>query len=115
MSRRGFTLVEVVIAAAVLATAGVALQRLVAGSVRTIASDANRARTLLVARERLAEAALRPPPLGRAEWLEPGGIRTTRTVEPTAHPWLRSVRVRAEDARGHDGSELTELVYAPVR
>jgi prepilin-type N-terminal cleavage/methylation domain-containing protein len=115
MRRHGFTLVEVAVAIAVLAIAGVALQRLVTSSVRTIASDAGRARTLAVARERLADASLRPPPLGRAEWPEPAGVRTTRVVAPTAHPWLRAVRVRCEDARGHDGSELVELVYAPVR
>ena len=115
MSRRGFTLVEVAVAVAVLAIAGVALQRLVTSSVRTIASDAGRARTLAVARERLAEASLRPPPFGRAEWTEPDGVRTTRVVEPTAHSWLRAVRVRSEDARGRDQSELVELVYAPVR
>ena len=113
MTRRGFTLIEVVVAVAVLAGAGVAVQRLVASSVRTIADDASRARTLVVARERLAEAALRPPPFGHAAWLEPDGLRTTRTVEPSAHPWLRTVRVRTEDARGRDASELVELVYAP--
>jgi prepilin-type N-terminal cleavage/methylation domain-containing protein len=115
MRRRGFTLVEVAVAVAILATAGVALQRLVGGSVRAIAEDAGRARTLIVARERLAEAALRPPPVGRATWVEPDGTRTTRVVEPTAHPWLRAVRVTSEDPRGHDRSELVELIYAPAR
>jgi prepilin-type N-terminal cleavage/methylation domain-containing protein len=112
MRRRGFTLVEVTVAVAVLAIAGVALQRLVTSSVRTIASDAGRARTLAVARERLAErhsgAAVR-----RANGRAKRGC-TTRVVEPTAHG-LRAVRVRSEDARGHDQSELVELVYAPVR
>jgi prepilin-type N-terminal cleavage/methylation domain-containing protein len=115
MSRRGFTLVEVAVAMAVLAIAGVALQRLMTSSVRTIASDAGRARTLAVARERLAEASLQPPPFGRAEWTDPDGLHTIRVVEPTAHPWLRAIRVRSEDAQGHDPSELVELVYAPVR
>jgi prepilin-type N-terminal cleavage/methylation domain-containing protein len=115
MSTRGFTLVEVAVAVAVLAGAGVAVQRLAVSSVRTIAEDAGRARTLVVARERLAEAALRPPPFGRVAWAEVDGLRTTRTVEPTAHPWLRTVRVRTVDAHGRDASELTELVYAPVR
>jgi prepilin-type N-terminal cleavage/methylation domain-containing protein len=113
--RRGFTLVEVAVAVAVLAIAGVSLQRLVTSSLRTIASDAGRARTLTVARERLADASLLPPPFGRAEWPESVGVHTTRVVEPTAHPWLRAVRIRSDDARGHDASELEELVYAPVR
>jgi prepilin-type N-terminal cleavage/methylation domain-containing protein len=111
---RGFTLVEVAVAVAVLATAGVALQRLVTTSVRTIGDDVGRARTLVAAREALAEAALRPPPLGRTVRSD-GDVTTTREVEGTAHPWLRSVRVVAEDAAGHDRSELVELVYAPAR
>ena len=115
MTRRGFTLVEVVVAVAIFAIAGVAVQRLVASSVRTIGDGAGRARTLVAARERLAEAALRPPAFGRAEWVEADGGRTTRIVEPSMHPWLRTVRVRSEDARGRDASELVELVYAPIR
>ena len=114
MSRRGFTLVEVAVAVMVLATAGVAIQRLVATSVRTIGDDASRARTLVVAREHLAEAALRPPPPGRATWVE-GDVHTTRVVEATGHPSLRTVRVVAEDAAGHDRTELVELMYAPAR
>ena len=113
MTRRGFTLVEVAVAVAVLATAGVALQRLVTTSVRTIDADAGRARTLLAAREALAEAALRPPPLGRTARAA-DGITVTRQVEGTAHPSLRSVRVVAEDGAGRDRSELVELVYAPA-
>jgi prepilin-type N-terminal cleavage/methylation domain-containing protein len=115
MTSRGFTLAEVAVAVAVLAGAGVAVQRLVASSVRSLAEDVGRAHTLVIARERLAEATLTPPPFGRATWVERDGLRTTRTVEPTAHPWLRAVRVRTEDARGRDASELEELVYAPIR
>ena len=113
--RRGFTLIEVVVAMAVFAIAGVTVQRLVALSVRTIGDSAGRARTLVVARERLAEAALQPPAFGRTEWVEPDGGRTTRIVEPSMHPSLRTVRVRSENAYGRDASELVELVYAPVR
>jgi general secretion pathway protein I len=111
--RRGFTLVEVAVAVAVLAVAGVALQRLAVQSLGTIDEDARRAHTLVVARMRLAEAALRPPPNGTELVAEDGGGRTTRTVTPTAHPSLREVRVRTEEPGGRDATELVELVYAP--
>jgi type II secretion system protein I len=112
--RHGFTLVEVAVAVAILAVAGVALQRLVVQSLGTIDEDARRAHTLVVARMRLAEAALRPPPPGSETLAEAGGGRTTRIVTPTAHPSLREVRVRSEAPGGRDATELTELVYAPV-
>ena len=115
MKRRGFTLIEVAVAVAVLATAGVALQRLVAQSLTTIDDDAGRARTLIVARTALAEAVLQPPPPGDTRWTDADGLRTTRIVTTTAHPWLREVRVRAERPGGRDASELVELVYAPAR
>jgi prepilin-type N-terminal cleavage/methylation domain-containing protein len=114
MRRRGFTLLEVAVAVAVLGIAGVALQRLAVRSLGTIERDATRARTLLAARTRLAEAALRPPAPGTESRTEPDGIRTTCVVTRTAHPRLREVRVRAERANGHEAIELVELVYAPA-
>jgi len=104
----------VAVAVAILATAGVALQRLLARSLRTIDLDARAARTLVVARIALAEAALAPPALGVTTDAR-GGVRTTRTVAPTMHPWLREVTVRAESPDGAARSELTEIVYAPAR
>jgi type II secretion system protein I len=115
MKSRGFTLVEVAVAVAVLATAGVALQRLLGQSLRTIDADVARARTLVAARARLAEAAVRPPSTGRETFTEADGVRTTRVVEATAHPWLLQVTVRAETERVGDASELVELVYASER
>ena len=115
MTRRGFTLVEVTVAVAVLATAGVALERLLARSVGTIEHDARRARTLVAARAHLTEAALRPPPLGQESWSDPDGLQATRDVEATAHPSLRQVHVRVETAGGGDASDLVELVYVPPR
>jgi prepilin-type N-terminal cleavage/methylation domain-containing protein len=112
--RRGFTLVEVAVAVAVLATAGVALQRLLAQSLRTIDLDARASHTLVVARIALGEAAIAPPALGVTTEAR-GGLRTTRTVLPTMHPWLREVTVRAETPDGAVHSELTEIVYAPAR
>ena len=112
MSRRGFTLIEVAVAVGVLAMVGVALQRLAVQSLGTIERDAARARTLVAARARLAEAALVPPAPGTETWTDVDGIRTTRVVTRTAHPRLREVRVRAELAGGREASELVELVYA---
>ncbi len=112
MTKRGFTLIEVAVAVAVLGMAGLALQRLAVQSLGTIERDAARARTLVAARSCLAEAALRPPAPGSETWTDPDGMRTTRVVTRTAHPRLREVRVRAERADGRESSELVELVYA---
>jgi prepilin-type N-terminal cleavage/methylation domain-containing protein len=115
VTRRGFTLVEVAVAVAVLATAGLALQRLLGQSLRTVDSDVARARTLVAARARLAEAALRPPSTGRESWTDAEGIRTTRIASATGHPSLLQITVRTETGRAGDASELVELVYAPGR
>ena len=113
--KRGFTLVEVAVAVAVLASAGVALQRLAARSVRTIDDDARRARTLLVAQARLADAAVVPPPPGRTAWTDADGLDVVRDVSPTDHPALVLVHVRVTAPDGGDASDLVELVYAPAR
>jgi prepilin-type N-terminal cleavage/methylation domain-containing protein len=114
MTKRGFTLIEVAVAVALLGIAGLAVQRLAVQSLGTIERDAARARTLVAARARLAEAALRPPAPGSATWTEPDGVRTTRVVTGTAHPRLREVRIRAERPDGREASELMELVYVPA-
>jgi prepilin-type N-terminal cleavage/methylation domain-containing protein len=108
--RRGFTLVEAVVATAVLATAGVALERLIARSVDTLDHDARRARTLVAARALLAETTLHPAP-GRAAG-ERDELRWERVVEPTPHPRLLEVRVRVAWRDGGDAAELVEVVYA---
>jgi general secretion pathway protein I len=112
-ARRGFTLVEAVVAVAVLASAGVALQRLVVRSFGTVEHDARRARTLVVARALVAEAAIRPPAGGRDAGERPDDLRWVREVRPTPDPHLREVRVRVESRDGGDGAELVELVYVP--
>src|SRR5262245_8608814 len=106
MRRRGFTLIAVAVAVAVLATAGVALQRLAAQSLRTIDDDAARARTLVAARAALADAGLHPLQPGESTATTVDGIRTTRVVTRTPHPSLLEVRVRAERADGRDPSEI---------
>ena len=111
--RRGFTLVEVLVAVAVLALGVTALQRLVVRSVATVAADADATRTMLLARALLAEAELRPPEPGHADGVRPGGLRFARDVLRTAHPALREVRVQVwSDAPG-SACELVELVRVP--
>ena len=64
---RGMTLLEVLVALVVLATGVAAVQRLLAGSVGTVASDATLTRSMLLARAVLAEAEVAAPPLGHVE------------------------------------------------
>ena len=107
---RGFTLLEVLVAVAVLALGVTALERLVARSVATVAADADATRTMLLARALLAEAELRPPEPGYAEGARPGGLRFARDVVRTAHPSLREIRVRVWSDTPGSAFELVELV-----
>ena len=101
--RDGLTLLEVVVAVAVLSIGVVALERLVCRSVATIADDARLTRAMLAAQALLAEAAHAAPEAGLDEG-ERDGLRFTREVRPTAHPDLREVRVRVEEC------ELAEVL-----
>ena len=112
--RRGLTLLEVVVAIAVLSIGMVALQRLLGRSVATIADDVRLTRAMLAARALLAEAALAPPEPGFDEG-ERGGLRFTREVRPTPHPALREVRVRVgEGPRDPAACELVEVIRVPA-
>jgi len=108
---RGLTLLEVVIALAVLAIGVTALQRLTARSLGTLAADAEESRALAVARSLLAEAALAPPEPGR-EAGERAGLRFEREVLRSVHPALREVHVLVHAADGGT-SELVEVVRVP--
>jgi general secretion pathway protein I len=113
-ARRGLTLLEVVVAIAVLAIGLVALERLVGRCVATIADDARLTRGMLAARALLAEAALVAPAPGFDEG-ERDGLRFTREVRPTAHPALREVRVRVGDGpRDRTACELVEVIRVPA-
>ena len=114
-ARRGLTLLEVVVAIAVLAIGVVALERLLARSVATIADDARLTRAMLAARALLAEAALAAPEPG-VDAGERDGLPYTREVRPTLHPALREVRVRVADGpRDRAACELVELIRVPAR
>jgi general secretion pathway protein I len=109
-TRRGLTLLEVVVAIAVLSIGIVALERLVGRSVATIADDARLTRAMLAARALLAEATLAAPEPGRDEG-QRDGLRFAREVRPTAHPMLREVRVRVGDGpRDRAACELVEVI-----
>jgi len=114
-ARRGLTLLEVLVALAVLAIGIVALERLLGRSVATIADDARLTRAMLAARALLAEAALGSPEPGVTEG-EANGVHFTREVRPTLHPGLREVRVRvANGAQDAAACELVELIRVPAR
>lgn len=110
--RRGMTLLEVLVAVAVLAVGVTALQRLLVRGVATVAVDREASRAMMLARAVLADAELRPPEPGHTEGARPGGLRFERDVRRTAHPALREVRVRVS-AGGGAACELVELVRVP--
>jgi general secretion pathway protein I len=112
MSRRGFTLVEVLVALSVLAVGVTAVQRLGARSIAAIDADARASRAMLLARTLLAEARLAPPEPGHTS-SERGGLPFERDVAGTLHPALREVHVRVSWREG-SACELVELVRVPT-
>ena len=110
--RRGMTLLEVLVAVAVLAVGVTALQRLLVRGIATVAVDREASRAMMLARAVLADAELRPPEPGHTEGARPGGLRFERDVRRTAHPALREVRVHVS-AGGDAACELVELVRVP--
>ncbi|TMA66577.1 MAG: prepilin-type N-terminal cleavage/methylation domain-containing protein [Deltaproteobacteria bacterium] len=109
---RGMTLLEVLVALAVLAIGVTALQGLLAASVRGIATDVRLTEATLLARSLLAEAEVRPPEPGHVEGERPGALRYARDTTPTPHPGLREVRVRVSWEEGQ-ACELVEMVRVP--
>lgn len=108
---RGFTFVEVLVAIAILATAGVALERLAVRSVSQLITDAEVTRAMLLARSVLADASVTPPEPG---WtgMDRDGLHVERDVRRTAHPALREVHVRVATPGG-DSCELVEVIRVP--
>jgi type II secretion system protein I len=117
-ARRGMTLLEVLVAVAVLATGVVGAERLLARSVSAVATDASLTRAMLLARALLAEAELAPPETGHQTGdlgAQGGaGFRFERDVTATPHPGLREVRVRVAPVAGEGvPCELVELIRVP--
>lgn len=115
MTRRphGFTLLEVLVALTVLATALTALVRLVGTSARTLGDDARHARAVLAARALLAEAELSPPAIGHREGERSDGLHWEEDVTPTPHPRLRQVAVRVFPTRDR-AVTVVEVVRVPA-
>jgi general secretion pathway protein I len=113
-SARGFTLVEAVVALAVVAMAAVAAERLLARSARTVAAERAAVRAQLAAQALLAEARESPLPLGTSAGTAQPDVRFEREVRATEHPALREVRVRTQAGDDPGAScELVEVVRAP--
>ena len=110
----GLTLVEAVVAVAVVATGTIAAERLLARSARTVAVERAATRAQLAAQSLLAEARVGPLPLGTVGGTTADGVVFEREVRPTDHPALREVRVRTRiGADGGTGCELVEVLRAP--
>lgn len=110
----GFTLVEAVVALAIVATGAVAAERLLARSARTVAVERAATRVQLAAQHLLAEARVGPLPLGTVGGTTSEGVAFEREVRPTDHPALREVRVRTRVGSGVSAAcELVEVLRAP--
>lgn len=114
----GFTLLEVMVAMAILATAFTALLSLHAANLRTIARERSYTEALFLARERLAQIELEGVPeigesTGDFEGLYPGEYPGYRwelsVVVPGFFQNVREVRIRVIPPEGESGaSELTQ-------
>ena len=114
-SRAAFTLVEAVVALAVVATGVVAAERLLVRSTQTVAVARAVTGVQLAAQRLLAEARLGPLPLGTIAGTDEAGIVFERDVLATDHPALREVRVRTYAGANAAGScELVEILRVPI-
>ena len=110
--RAGFTLLEVLVAIALLASGLTALLRLASTSTNDLAVESQRTRALLAAQALLAEAELSPPALGNQDGVRSDGMRWESTVAPTPHPRLRQVQIRVFSTPDRP-VELLEVVRVP--
>jgi prepilin-type N-terminal cleavage/methylation domain-containing protein len=113
-ARRGLTLLEALVAVAVLSVGVVALERLLARSVAGVGADALATRAMVAAQAMLAEAVLAPPEPGHIAGTRPDGLHFERDVWRTPHPRLREVRVRVYGDQAGSACELVELVRVPA-
>ncbi len=112
-NNRGFTLVEVLVALAIVAIALAAASRSVVLSTDSAFEHKLRSLSGVVAENRMAELAARRawPGIGLTEGAErQGGLefRWRAEVFATPHPWLRRIEIRVSTA--DDPHELRRLV-----
>lgn len=120
---RGFTLLEVLVAVAVLGLALVSLLALHVRNLDLIARDARVTEATLLARDRMAEIAAEPfPDLGVTEGdfeLEyPDrypGLRWETEVLPAPVPNIREVRVRVFRGEKESGDDVSLVYYVRRR
>jgi prepilin-type N-terminal cleavage/methylation domain-containing protein len=110
--RRAFTLLEVLVALALIAGGGIAVLRLVRSGVEATAADGAYTAALFAAIDELARARLDPPPPG-TETSTRGTMRLERWTRTALDPSLLEVRVRATPANAVAGIELVEIIRAP--
>lgn len=111
-AQRGFTLLEVMVALAILATAFTALLSLHAQNLKTIARERSYTEALFLARERLAAVELQGAPdvgesRGDFEGDHPGeypGYQWELLVIPSVFPGVREVTVRVVPPDGVAGA-----------
>jgi type II secretion system protein I len=111
--RRGLTLLEALVALALVAAGTAAALRLVRTGVDAVAGEGAYTSALFLAMDELARARLDPPPRGDRETAPAGGPRLERHVRATADPSLLEVRVRVTPPGASAGVELVEIVRGP--
>jgi len=111
-SQLGFTLLEALVAVALVAAGATAAMRVVRVGVTTVASDAADTEALVLALDALARARLDPPRPGTQATSASGGMTLERRVRPIAGPQLLEVTVRVTPADERAGVELVEIVRA---
>ncbi|TPG54191.1 type II secretion system minor pseudopilin GspI [Sphingomonas glacialis] len=110
--RRGFTLIEMMVALAVFSLAALALIRLEGATIRGAATLDTTLLGQTVARNVAIEAMTdaRPPTIGTASGSESNGGSSwswTRTVQPTGNIRVLRIDVTVRDAAGRQAGHLT--------
>lgn len=110
---RGFTLLEALVALALVAAGAAAALRLVRTGVDAVGGDGAYTSAIFLAMDELARARLDPPSPGDRETAPAGGPRLERHVRRMADPSLLEVRVRVTPPGASAGVELVEIVRGP--